>query len=344
MLSGCYKKADVLTVDGYPVYPGLYLYFQLQAINEATQKFSNQYSGKELYNQTIDDVPVRDWIYNRTVEYAKEFVFIEHTFERLELDAEMISLEMSYYGSNIQSDWSSSSFFYLRNGVGFATYYKVYENYLKSNQVFTALFVEEDGEEAVPEKEIIDYFNRNYTYIDYVRIFNYGDDLKTYSDEILEELRTTIEEMKSIAVDTVKEAGIVFEDPDNVGLMAAYDYYCEKYGLSEQDKEEKRSSMFSSNTVVKSDSTAFDEDMIIELFASKNEVFTVYEAKDAFYLFCRRSMLDNDSEKWKDYRTSIVTELRSKVYTEYISENSVDLPFSQNSGARKYYSIDKAYT
>ncbi|MCL1830126.1 MAG: hypothetical protein FWG21_01710 [Oscillospiraceae bacterium] len=342
LFAGCYRDADVLVVDGYPIYPGLYLYFQLQSISMASQKFDDEFVGKELYEQTIDGISARDWIMNKTVELAQEFVFIEKSFERLELDESGVEFEMAYYDATLRSEWSNMSYFYTKNGVGYETFRKAYANYLKSNYLFSALYIAEDGEEEVPEQEIKDEFTENYTYLDYIRINKVDEDGELLTETKIQKARDDINAMKKIAEETVAEEGVLFYYPENIGLQAAFEYYCESNSLTEDEAAEAKSKNFTEHTIIKTNSTLYDEEFITQLFKAKYDKFVVYEDDETVYLYCRRSMLDFNEDSWKDYRESIIAELRTDTYLDYLVERSHQLPVSEKASARRYFNMNKA--
>ena len=342
MLSGCYSKTDVLVVDGYPIYPGLYLYFQLQAISMASQKFEEEYTGKELFEQTIDDIPTKDWIYTKTVDLAKEFVFIEKSFDRLELDYLNVELEMAYYDTTLREEWSTMSYFYTRNGIGYETFRKAYENYLKSNLLFTALYITEGGEEEVPEEEILEVFSNNYTYLDYIRVYKVDEDGAPLTDTKIDSIHKDVEAMKKIAEDAVKEEGVLFIYPSNIGIQAAFEYYAEINQLSEEEIEHEMGKMITEHSILKTTSTIYEEEYLTMIFEAKYDKFFIYEAEDSFYLFCRRSMLEFNDESWLDYRSVIISELRTDIYLEYLTNNSIMLSVTEKSSARRYFNMKKA--
>jgi len=342
LLAGCYKDTDVLVIDGYPIYPGLYLYFQLQALSMASQKFENEYAGKELYEQTIDDMSVTDWIYMRTVELAQEFVFIEKSFERLELDPTGLELEMNYYEATLRDEWSMMNYFYTKNGIGYTTFRKAYENFLKSNQLFSALFVAEDGEEAVPEKEIKDFFEKNYTYLDYIRINKVDDEDVPLTETKIKKIIKDAEKMRDCAEDTVEEEGVLFIYPENIGLQAAFIYYCEINELTEDEMLDVKGKMLTEHTIVKPTSTIYEEEFLVELFEAKYDNFFIYDAEDSVYIYCRRSMLGFNDDSWLDYRDTMIAEMRTDTYLDYLEEHKIFLSVTENKGARRYFNLKKA--
>lgn len=340
-LTGCYNPSTVLTVNGMDVSSGLYLYFQLQAVSEAAAKFENEYTGSELYSQTIDDTPARDWINNRTIEIAQEYVFIEQEYTRLEIDEEYHNYELSLYDSSIQSQWSQAASFYEKNGIGYQSFYSSYENYIKSNDIFGALYIEEDAEFAVPDAEVKEYFTENYTALDMIKISLKDEDGDPLSDSRKAEMTQLAADMKEYAESAVEELDHIYQDDTNIGLDAAFGLYTARENVSDADIDTVKSSILTKNAIVKSDSTSYDAELLKALFAASYEKFNVFEAEDAVYLYCRRDVLDYEPEKWKDYTSSIITTIRSDAFSEYLAEGSKALEVTEDARARKYYSLDK---
>ena len=342
LFSGCYKNADVLIIDDYPIYPGLYLYFQLQSISIASTKLEDQYEGKELYNQSIDGIPVREWIKNNTVTLAQEYVFIEKSFDRLGLDQAVVDMQMNYYDSTLRDEWQRMQLFYVRNGVGFSTFRKAYQNYIKSDQLFTALYMTEGGEEEVPEEVIKNFFAEDFTYLDYLCIDKTDEDKAPLTDTRIQKIREDMKIIKNIAEEAVKEEDVLFYDPVNIGIEAAFRYYCEINEITEEEAASIRGKAITENTIVRTSSKLYDEGLLETIFKSTYDRFYTYETEDSFYLFCRRSMLAEDEDAWVEYKGTIISELMTDTYLEYLSENSKLLPVVENAGARRYFSINKA--
>ena len=341
-LAGCYKSADVLTIDGYAVYPGLYLYFQLQAISEAGVKLSYMYSGKDIFRQEIDGIASREWINWRTVELAREFVFVEREYERLVTDSESLDFEMSYYEYTLKNEWQQLNYFYSRNGIGYETYCKMFEYTLKSNHVFNALYVDEGGELEAPPEEVKDFFINNYTFLDYLRLEKPDDDNVELTEAEVENLMDEALELL-IAAREATRYNDVYADSVNTGIEAAFELFISLNEISEDEAEYLRDGMVSEDVIVKLDSTDFEESLIEELFAAQYNTYQVLETEEHIYVFCRRSMLEYDEDSLDNYRTTIITELFSEAFKDYVTENSAFLPAYENRGARRYFSLNKVY-
>ena len=342
MLSGCYKNADVLVIDGYPIYPGLYLYFQLQSLSMVSQQLGEDLSEKELLKLTYEDVPVNEWISSNIIDLAREFVFIEKAYEALEEDSELLDYEMAYYDSTLRQEWSNTQLFYTKNGIGYETFRKAYANYVKSTHLFNALYMTEGGEFAVTDDEVKEIFARDYTFLDDIRISIVDENKNPLDDAAIEEVRKDINLMKAVAEETVEEEGIMFLYPENIGLQAAFKYYCEIKGLTEEEIAEIKGKMFSEHTTVKSDSVLYEAGYKDEIFSCDFDKLLVYEGDNYIYLFCRRSILDFNEDAWKEYKANIVQELKGDPFKDYITEGSLLLPVTEKASARGYYNVKKA--
>ena len=329
-------------IDGYSIYPGLYLYFQVQSISVASTKLNDEFSGNELYEQELEGILVRDWIKDYTVKLAREFVFVERTFDRLGLDSRNLEMEMNYYDSSLRDEWNRTNAFYTRNGIGYATFRKAYENYVKSNQVFNALYMTEGGEQEVKDEEIIEYFQKDYTYLDYIKLSTVDDANLPLADADIDAIRNTVGVMKETAEAEVEDQGVVYVDPENVGIQAAFVFYCVMSGMTEEEALEIRGKIVTDNTVLRTSSTLYEEGFITAVFDAPYDKYQIYEAADAIYLFCRRSMLEEDENSWTEYKGTIISELRSEVYLTYVEENGAILTVTENTGARRYFSLKKA--
>lgn len=341
-LSGCYKDVNVLVIDEYPVYPGLYLYFQLQALSIVSQEFDNEFVGKELYSQTYEGVTVKEWINTKTIELAQKFVFIEKIFDRLELDYANVEYEMAYYESSLSGEWSSMNYFYIKNGIGFETFRKAYENYIKSNLVFDALYISEGGEQEVPEEEIKEEFERLYTYLDFIKVSILDEDGELFEEDEIKRILSAVKKMKRVAETAVIEEDVLFIYPENIGLQAAFVDYCEDNDIDEEDIPDLKGRMITEHAIIKPDSSLYEPEFLTTLFDARYNKFYIYEAEESIYLCVRRSMLDFYEDSWKDYKGTLVAGLRNDDFLDYLNENSKYLSVSEKSGARRYFNMKKA--
>lgn len=345
-LAGCYNPATVATIGDEEIPAGVYLFFQIEAMTEASGELENV-TGKELYAKELDGVPVRDWIAAKTVEKLQEYVFVLDEFERLELEDSSVDMMMSIYASTLQQEWNYYGSFYTRNGISYATYQKIYRYSLMRDVVFATLYSDEGAPNRPPDAEIIDYYKENYTYLDYIKLRITDANSIALTDAQIEELKDFVYEMKGIAETTVADSdtGEVYVDETNVGLEAAFTAYAAQAGATAPaDLETLRTRTFSQNVTFLSTTTSYNENFVKAVYAAAPDVYTVYIDGNDIYLFCRRSMHDADEESWKDHAEDIIKVLKGDEFSAYVAEGAKALDFTGNTRAQKYYSIDKIRT
>lgn len=158
-LTGCGSKAPqvVATYNGGSIPAGVYIFNQVNAMNEAYQKVANPYG--DLLSQEIDGVKAEQWINNRAVDLIKTYAAVSTEATRLNItidEAVAASIKQS-----LNKTWGTEGKSMEKMGVSLASAEAVANSSQLANQVFAAYYGE-GGEKAVPEAELKSYFTDNY--------------------------------------------------------------------------------------------------------------------------------------------------------------------------------------
>lgn len=158
-LAGCGNKEPQIaaTYNGGSIPAGVYIFNQVNAMNEAYQKVANPYG--DILSQEIDGVKAEQWINNRTAELVKTYAVVATEAARLN-----ITLDESVAASIKQSlnkTWGAEGKSMERMGISLASAEAVANSSQLANQVFMAYY-DEGGEKAVPAAELKTYFTDNY--------------------------------------------------------------------------------------------------------------------------------------------------------------------------------------
>jgi len=175
-----------LTIDGYEVPAGVFIYNEITAYNNAAyelySKNNTEPSLEDVKNATIEDMSSTEWIQNKAVEACKDFVANEKEFEKIgeSLSAEELDNIKKLVSSN------SGSEMFSENGIGEESLRKIIENSYKQEAIFKHYY----GlgcEKGCTEDELKEYFQDKTTRLKYFTINLLDENGEKYSDE---EIRT----------------------------------------------------------------------------------------------------------------------------------------------------------
>ncbi len=153
-----------LTVDGYEVPAGVYIYYLSTAYSSAVSQLSKENSeldttDKEaIKGQTLEGKDITTWIQDKATEMVTDFVATEKKFDELglTLDADAkssISQMKDYY-------WASSQENFEKNGISEDSFTKILTSSYKSDEIFK-YYYGVDGQEGVTEDELRQYYIDN---------------------------------------------------------------------------------------------------------------------------------------------------------------------------------------
>lgn len=159
-LAGCGSsgQAEVAaTYSGGSIPAGVYIFNQVNAMNEAYQKVANPYG--DILSQEIDGVNAEEWVNNRTVELVKTYAAVTSEAQRLNLAVdETVAASIK---QSLNKNWGTEGEQMEKLGISLASAEAVALNSQLANQVFLAYY-DEGGQKAVPEDELKAYYTDNY--------------------------------------------------------------------------------------------------------------------------------------------------------------------------------------
>ena len=340
---GCsYNPEVVMTIDGTDIPSGLYLFYQQTAIQEAYTKYiedeDNEYlSGVQFIDNKsieIEGVPVRDWIDDRTLTLIKEYVFVENEFDRLGLS--FSDNEKSYNDQITSYQWDSLSSLMQKNGIGYESFETALNNAYKKAELLIALY-EKGGELEIPEEDFVEYFEENYTRVDYMQM----PTVNALTSEPLteDEIARIAEIAKQMAEDANGYRG---------GLETAYfELYGEISAIIggwEELSTEHFNTLVSLDVIVNSENASLPADFVTGVFevdAEDNEYKFFQDEETSITIIYRVNGLHED-DKYDEYETSIREKLAMDPFKEYIRSKTALMNVDINKRAKRYYSVDKA--
>lgn len=175
--------SDAVTIDGYEVKSGVFIFYTLTAYYEARDIVAGDDAQttptlEEVKDAHIDNLESSEWIQNKATEYCADFVAVEKEFEKIggELTAEEFDEADQQVDSVIESD------LYTDNGISAESARDIFLNESKREHVFDYYYGFE-GEKGFSEDELKDYFDENFARVKLVTL--------SYLDAAGEELDDT---------------------------------------------------------------------------------------------------------------------------------------------------------
>lgn len=181
--AGCSNTTGTaLTIDGMDIRAGIYIYYQMDALNDAATLLAEEQpeldmyaEGFEITDYTVEGTPVEEWIKNKTIDYCKNYVAVNKMFDEygLSLSAEETA-EINSYVSGLWTEENSYAQYiygvdiigeYYENiGIGEQSYKDITTLDYKQNAVFEHIYGE-GGTLAVPADEVDMQVALNYALI-----------------------------------------------------------------------------------------------------------------------------------------------------------------------------------
>ena len=192
-----------LTVDGYEVPAGVFIYNEITAYRNAMYDMYYK-NGKmptldDVKNSTIKDLDSTDWIQDNATDACKDFVASEKEFEKIGESLKETDLAEI---KDMLSTYSSESLF-SENGVGEESLRKIIENSYKREAIFKHYFGL-DAEKGCSEEELKTYYQDKTTRVKYFAISmtdskgeQYGADEKRRLNNMIDDYVKEINEEKT---------------------------------------------------------------------------------------------------------------------------------------------------
>jgi hypothetical protein len=158
-----------LTVDGYEVPAGVFIYNELYAYNSAAYELygtlGKMPSVDEVKEHQFESMDATDWIQDKATDYCLDFVANEKEFEKIggELTKDELNEIKEFVSSN------SSQAMFADNGVGEDSLTKIMSNNYKREAIFKHYYGL-GAEKGCTEDELKEYYQDKTTRIKYFSI------------------------------------------------------------------------------------------------------------------------------------------------------------------------------
>ena len=226
-----------LTIDGYQVPAGVYIYYLNTAYSNAVSQLSEDNpdldtTDKEaIKGQSLDGKDMTTWIQDKATEMVTDFVATEKKFDELglSLDADAksnISMMKDYY-------WASNQETFEKNGISEDSFTKILTSSYKSDEVFK-YYYGIDGQEGVTEDDIKQYYIDNNIRCQYINISLKDSEGNLLKSDGKAEMMTLLEGYRDRVQEAFDEGG---EESAREEMNAVTDDY-NAYQQAQSEEEE----------------------------------------------------------------------------------------------------------
>lgn len=298
--TACYSEDNLWAAkkDDLTLPIGGYIYYLSSAYSSAAAKVNTD---TNVLKATIEDKKAEDWIRDTAMDSVKNFYFVHQKFSELglemdEKDLENVDTYMYYY-------WSTS---YETLGISESSMRAAGpELYVMQSMIFEAMYGK-DGEKAVSDNELSDYYKDNYFSYEYftASLSKTGEDDSTVdlTDDEKKTLKSDLEEMQQKI-----EAG----DLTVTDAATAY-----------QEKAELEASTY--NTYTDTNENNYASEISTAAKALNDNAVTVLETTSSYVLIRKLPIADKVQEMLdaEDTRLSTLSSFKSEDFTAYLKEAS----------------------
>lgn len=200
-LTACHQAGEVVATldDKYEITSGVYLAMFINAdiearntIYDALEEAGSSTTDVNYHKQKIGDKSFADWVSDRARELAKQYMYVEKTFDDMGLeltddDTATINKQVNYYWS-----YYGYSTLYEDNGVSLDSYTTYYVNQYKMNKILTTLY-SEGGDKALTADQLKEGLTDNFQIANVLTGSLTDDDGEKLSDEAKAKLKEKFE-------------------------------------------------------------------------------------------------------------------------------------------------------
>ncbi len=355
--AGCGNTTGTaLTIDGQEIRAGIYIYYQLSALNDASVILGEEQPDLDMYaedfditTQTVEGVNVEEWVKNKTIESCKRYVAVEKAFEEYGLS--LTKEETDTINAHVTSIWEDENMYaqyiygvdvigeYYENlGIGEKSYKDVTTSGYKEEMIFDYLYGE-GGTNAVPPDELDNQVKTKYALVssftidpevkspnEYLEMLNGGTsfiDVHTAytKDESLKE----IEEAMAEATENGEEyTGVL---PENLEVAAV-----ELSTL--QQVVENGTEYPSASYVTDVFNMANGENKVITSSVTSSSGTT-----SVTYYLVNRVDITTDAEKMEEYRDKALNDLKGDEFDATLKTKGEAYSVTENAAAIKKYTV-----
>lgn len=357
--AGCKNTTGTaLTIDGEEIRAGIYIYYQLDALNEAAEKLSEEQPNLDMYaegfkisEQTVEGLNVEEWVKNKTIEKCRYYSAINDAFDEYGLS--LAPEEIDEIDTLVTSTWEEENMYaqyvygvniigeyYEGLGIGKQSYEDVTTAGYKENAVFNYLYGE-GGTNAVPTSELDAKIATDYALVNSFEIDPEVNSPDTYLT-MLNEGKSFVEVEQAYNTDSALK--------DIEADMAAAEEAGEEYeGVLPENLEVAASELADLQSVINVEDEYPDPSYVADVFKmanGDNKVITVSVTSSSgtttvTYYLVQRLDIAADEAVMSEYRETVLHTLKDEEFEASMDSKGAGYSVTENAAALKKYTVEK---
>ena len=181
-----------MTIDGYEVPAGVFIYNEIYAYNNAAYTLyaqNGEYpSVEDVKKSNIESMDATDWIQDKAVDFCKDFVATEKEFEKI--GGTLTDEQLQEIKDGVKQQLTNDLF--VENGIGEDSIKAILTNSYKQNAIFEHYYGI-DSEDGCTEDELKQYFIDRTARIKYFAVSLTDDEGEAVSDDEKHELTKLVD-------------------------------------------------------------------------------------------------------------------------------------------------------
>lgn len=351
-----------LTIDGEDIRAGIYIYYQMSALDEATSILSEEQPDLDLYAEdfditayTVEGVNAEEWIKNKTIDYCRIFVATNKAFDEYGLS--LTDEEKAEINDTVTSLWTEENIYaqyfygvdiigeyYEGLGIGQQSYKDISTLGYKREAIFNYLYGE-GGTLQVSAEEIDAKVAADYALVLSLEIDPVVNTPETYLD-----MMNSGKSFAEVEQAYNKDSAILEIEAE----MGAAEANGEEYtGTLPEDLVVALSEEDDLKEVVSLEENYPSEYYTTEVFAMANDEIKLiadsettidddgFEMTEVTYYLVKRLDITADEAVMDSYRDTALHSLKGDELDETLKTAGAGYGVTENAAAVKKYTVDK---
>ena len=325
-LTGCVtgKETSVAaTYNGGEIPAGVYIFHQVNAINEAYNKVANPYD--DLMSQTVDGVAFEQWVNDRALKLVKIHAATASEAARLNINLDEVTA--ASIKQSIATTWKSESASMEKAGISLASAEAVALNSQLINEVFMAYYGE-GGEKAVSESELKAFFKENYRRsLMLVLSKNNTQTGLPLNEEQLAEQKKLFEDYKTKVQSGTPLFDVIVEEDNRLAALAGNT--AERKPLVEAEQE----------VLVNKNNTAYPSGLLSDIFASTKLGTPEFYEDDNYFVIYELRDTEGDGTAFTNAKATLLNVYKGEEFQNAMIALADSVGFTENTNATKKFKV-----
>lgn len=324
-VTGCSDTSWILKDGNITIPTGVYNYYLIGGASTvqslAAASSSSGTSAADMWSQTVSGTDAVTWAKNNALESCKELVTIEKLCA--ERKVTLTNDQQTDASSKASTSYNSYKSLWSKNDISEASFERIAKDMYLKQKLFDSYYAA-NGDNAVSESELEDYYAKNYAHVKQIFVSKY--DTSTYAALTGDDL--TAAEKKAKEAYAAAKA-----DPKN------FDTYVTKYNEDPGMKSNPSGYIFSKASA---QSTGYDTKFTDLAFSLKTGEVGMAESDMGWFIEYKAETDPKDTSTFTDsLKSTVLSEMKSDEFEKIITDQTAKENFQQNDKTISHYNPKK---